>query len=174
MAGELLYLIILLLIALRNYLAGDSLIVPAGLLAIFLTALLLRERAERGRTDFINQLKSHRKELRGGGTITVDGLLLRYDTELCFYMVSVGTVFTNINIPTQYRVHRGESHPEAFACSLISLLTGWWSISGPQTTIAVLLQNLGGGVRKPVSLLIDAKLLEPAEGTNQAAKPLKS
>lgn len=173
MAGELLYLFILLLIALRNFLAGASLVLPGTLLAVFLLAVLLRERAERQRTDFLNQLKSQRKELRAGGTVAVDGLLLRYDTVLSYYVLSVGTLFTNVNIPTQYSLHHGESHPEAFACSIVTLLTGWWSISGPQTTIAVILQNLRGGDSKPVSLLIDAGLIDEQTASEGVNNPLE-
>ncbi len=163
MAGELLYLFVLFLVALRSYLADVSLLLPGAAIASFLLAIFLRERVVKQRTDFINQLKSHRRELRAGGTVVVDGLLLRYDSVLRYYEVSIGHLVTSIEIPTPYRLHKGESHPEAIICAVISLFTGWWSITGPQTTLAVILLNLGGGSKKPVSQLIDAGRIEDAE-----------
>lgn len=168
MIPELLYTLLLLLLIVRDLLQGDTPGIPLTLLSVLLAAVLLRERNERIRTDFINQLKSRRRELRNGGTVAVDGLLLRYDTVVVWYVLSVGTLFTNVTIRTRFRIYTGDAHPENIVCSAVSLLTGWWSITGPSSTIAAILSNLQGGARKPINLLIDAPLFEedPPEPAN--------
>lgn len=125
----------------------------------FLVALILRERAFRHRERFVNQLKSHRRELRNGGTVVVDQALVRYDTLLTTYIFTIGGLVTSIIVPSRYHHWTGEAPPQSLAFTLISWCTGWWCLGGPVTTVRCGIYNLRGGRIKSVAELIDKPLL---------------
>ncbi len=163
MLANLLFVLLLLLIFVSNYLRGLTLLWPGLALAVFAICLLIRFRQVRKRNDFLGQLKSQRRELRRGSTVSVDGAVLRYTTLLRAYSVSVGIVFTSIEIPTSFRITDGESQLESLWYSLLTLLTGWWSLTGPVQTMASLSQNLGPSGTKSVAELIDSAYLRRIE-----------
>ena len=70
---------------------------------VFIIAYHIREKNNRKRLEFINQLKSHRSELRKGGTVVVDSMLLRYDSLISTFYLNVGVLFMNIIIPSTYK-----------------------------------------------------------------------
>ena len=150
---------LILLFCLSTYVNGTGFYASLALLFAFVIVIIIREQRVRKRLDFINQLKSHRRELRSGGTVVVDSLLLRYDTKVTTYFLSVGIVLSSINIPSIYRVYTSEGHAESLVYSFCSLISGWWAFpGGPITTIAFLKQNLTGGQVLSVSELIDQDL----------------
>lgn len=152
------FLFLLLLLA-ATYIGGHAMAAPAVGLALFVAVILLREHRERARQDFINQLRGCRSELRAGGTVVVDNLLLRYDTELTTYHLCIGLLLETVLIPSRYQPATGEAHHESVLYSLCSLFSGWWAFpSGPMLTLGVIQRNLTGGERTVVALLIDEKL----------------
>ncbi len=158
---------------LARWTTGVSILLPLFWLLIFLGALFLRERRIRARTDFVNQLKSCRNELRRGGSVVVDNLVLRYNSPLTTFHLSVGALFFHVSIPSRYRPAYGENQPEAVTHSLCSLLFGWWSVPhGPLRTLHALMFNLQGGERTTVAWLIDRVLLERLSASG-LQKPLE-
>ena len=161
MGRDLVVFLVLLLLVVSSQITGVSELPSLFLFFLFSTAILVRGRRERERLDFINQLKSHRKELRERGTVVVDNTLLRYDTVLTSYSLTVGLLFADVVIPSRFRLYTGSEHPEAFVYSLCSLLSGWWSFpEGPLLTVNSIQQNLAGGDKTTVAELIDKPLLE--------------
>lgn len=151
---------LLALITLSRYLDDESYYLPLLLLLGFSGAVYFRERRRRERIDFINQLKSHRRDLRTGGAVTVNNLVLRYHSRLATYYVSVGGLLASVQIPSQFHLASTENHPVAVLYSIISLISGWWSVPhGPFETIRCLLHNWDGGEKTTVAMLIDEPLL---------------
>lgn len=142
-------------------LTGAAYLSLVGYLFLSLTAALyFRLRIERRRREFVLQLKSHRRELRAGGSVVVDQLLLRYDTPLTSYTMNIGSLFCSATIPSNYLLHTDERHGIALWYSMLSLLSGWWSPSGPLNTIHALHVNLRGGKRTTVAELIDGPVVK--------------
>lgn len=140
---------------------GRPLWAPLLFLLGFLLALYLRRKRHQQRTDFINQLKSHRRELRGGGTVFVDSLMLRYNTVVTTYNLSIGVVLLNIVIPSRHKIADGDDHGESLLYSVLSIISGWWAFpAGPVITLSVIKRNLSGGDKVSVGQLIDAPLLD--------------
>lgn len=160
MAWDILVFFLLTLITLSRYLRDLSVVEPATVLIVYCLFLAIRKHRKQQRIDFVNQLKSHRKELRAGATVEVNGLLLRYSTTVTTYSFSIGTLISSLTIPSVYRVYRNEQPFEALFYSLITLLTGWWSIMGPLTTLNIVAQNTGGGKTQSIAELIDRAYLE--------------
>lgn len=155
MGWQLLFLSVLLLVLWSNYISGASIAGPLLVLAVFLFSHLLRARRLKQRIDFINQLKSFRRELLAGGTVSVDQLLLRYDSVLTTYTVSVGIVAVSIRIPSTYRLSTDEQQSDGLLYSFATVIAGWWSLTGPVHTLQALAENIGGGEKKTVGELID-------------------
>lgn len=130
-----------------------------ALFGSYLCAVFFRERAFRERERFLNQLKSHRSELRRGGTVVVDQSLVRYDTLLTTYVMTIGGIFSSVTVPSRYHHWTGEAPPQSLCFTVLSLLTGWWSPGGPAATIRGGIYNLRGGRIKTVAELIDRPLL---------------
>ena len=152
---------LLLLVAVSHAISGATYLpVFAYFLLSLTTALYFRMKIERMRREFILQLKSHRRELRAGGSVVVDQILLRYDTPLTSYQANIGGILCSASIPSPYLVRSGEPHAIAFVYSALSLVTGWWSLSGPLFTVDALQRNLRGGVATTVAQLIDGPLIE--------------
>lgn len=160
-------------IALSAYLSGRDPTIPAVCVAAFLGLVLLREHRERRREDFTTQLRSYRQELRSGGTVVVDNLLLRYDTPVTTYNLNVGFLVGSVLVPSPYRIHTGDAHYEPLLYSIISLITGWWALppAGPLATLALVRQNLIGGMKTDVAHLIDAKLFNQTDDLNAIFAP---
>jgi hypothetical protein len=159
LAANFLFLFVVFLIFLSNYLRGTTLLWPLLVVAVFAICQLLRFRQIRVRNDFLGQLKSHRRELRRGSTVCVDDMLIRYETPVTSYVVSVGLLFLSIDIPSSFRLVQGENPLEALGFSCATLVAGWWSITGPLHTIRALLINLRGGDKISVAALIDPTYL---------------
>lgn len=164
MRPEFISLGLLLLIALSRHQSGGD---PAPFLlyaALFSTALWLRSSRERRRRDFVQQLKSCRKELRSGGTVVIDHNLVRYRSVIATYNMNIGGLLCSVLVPSPYRVlDANDEHHDSTLCSLASLLFGWWSIpGGPVQTLTNILQNISGGQRQTVAELIDLPLLKKA------------
>lgn len=160
MKQDLFVLAFLALACLHAFVRGTNMLAPLIVLGIFLLAVFVRESRRRKRADFITQLKSYRRELRSGGTVVVDNMMLRYDSPITSYHLTVGVLFTSIAIPSPYRLSTGEGHPESFIYSLLSLFSGWWAFPmGPILTLHYIRENLSGGEEMPVAMLIDGKLI---------------
>ncbi|MCC6953847.1 MAG: hypothetical protein IT290_06990 [Deltaproteobacteria bacterium] len=158
---DFLALFLLSLIVASTWKQGALVYPPLIYLVIYLGALLLRLRRERERELFVNQLKSHRKELRSGGTVVVDNQLLKYDTPVTTYLLQVGGLISVVTIPSRYHRYPDQARAEGLVYSLCTVCSGWWHLpAGPLDTVAVILENLRGGTRKSVAELIDGKLLQ--------------
>lgn len=163
MRPEIISLFLISLIALSRLQNGGDPTPFFLYLGLLVGVLWLRGRRERKRRDFVHQLKSCRKELRSGGTVVIDGHLLRYNSVISTFYLNFGGVFCSVRIPTHYRVtsEQNDHHHDSFYCSLGSLLTGWWAIpAGPLQTITTIIQNISGGERLSVAELIDLPLLK--------------
>lgn len=159
-------LFLLTLIALSAHQHGNLIYVPLGYIALYLAALYWRERRNRERDLFIYQLKSLRAELRAGATVSVDQLLLTYQTELTTFRVKVGALISSVEIPSRFHRFPAHGHGEQFIYSLCTLTSGWWCIpGGPLHTLGILLQNVSGGEKKRVCELIDGRRLSPSESS---------
>ena len=152
---ELISALSLLLLSVSAYLRGGLYLIPSAMLGSLLLAIFLRQRFRNARRDFVNQLKSYRKELRAGGTVIVEGMNLRLDTELSAYRCIVGTLFSTLVIESIFRKTEDGSHPDALTYSLGTLLLGWWSLSGPVWAMLALSENLRGGKRIKIQELIN-------------------
>lgn len=176
MFQELAVFSLLLLLVADDHLRGGTVSTSSTIaLAALLFALVLRARNEQNRIAFINQLKSHRKELRAGGTVTVDHHLLRYDSELSSYRLVIGVIFTQIIIPSRFRQDRSENNVAQFFYAIGSAVFGWWSLTGATVCLAAVLQSLGGGEKITVAKLIDGPLFNQNEENKpqQRAKPFQ-
>ena len=171
MGWDLFFFLLLLLLFTSAWMSGAPLTVPGIPLIIFISTVTLREFRNKSRQDFISQLKSCRKELRSGSTVCINNMLLRYDSKITSYYLTVGALFTTVTIPSSYLADDGETRIDALCYVLISLLCGWWSINGPFATTRTLLQNIHGGQRTTVAALIDEawlKKLGKASGQEKA------
>ncbi|MCB0323605.1 MAG: hypothetical protein KDD69_08525 [Bdellovibrionales bacterium] len=170
MGLNLLFFLATLLVVIGNAMRGASIAAPATVLALFLLALLCRTLKLRKDLILLNQLKSYRRELRQGGTVAVDSMLLRYDSTLTSYTVSVGFLVFNIEIPSGYRLFQEQDYGESFLYSLLTLATGWWSLNGPWHTIHTVLENSRGGRRGSVAMLIDGPRFRETNPATTASK----
>ncbi len=95
--------------------------------------------------------------------MVVDQLLLRYDTPLTSYQANIGGLLCSAAVPSNFAPQRGELHGIALFYSAVSLLSGWWSFSGPLFTVEALFKNLRGGIKTTVAELIDGPLFARRE-----------
>ena len=160
---------ILLLIFISTYLSGKTLAAAGLPLVLFILAVIFRALHEKTRQEFVSQLKSHRRELRAGATVRVDNMLLRYQSEITSYVMTVGILFTTVTIHSHYRRAGEEHHTDALFYSLLSFLLGWWAINGPLNTIQALAKNLHGGEKTTIALLIDRPLVKKLEEVEKKA-----
>lgn len=160
MFRDLVAIVLIAIIVVASFVRGDPFFSLLALFIIFVAAVFVREKHERARVDFINQLKSSRKELRSGGTVVVDNELIRYNTVLTTYWLNVGGLVANISIPSPFLATAGHDHSHGIFYSLVSLVSGWWAFpEGPIITINYLRQNLSGGNQITVAMLIDGALI---------------
>jgi len=155
-------ILLLLSILLGGSLASETSVLPSTLLlAVFVVTIVLRRLRSHHRLQFVNQLKSYRRELRNGGTVVVDNSLLRYNTVLATYYVNVGALFGSFYVPSHFHIHGTSEHSAPLLYSLASLVLGWWHLpTGPLITLALVAQNLSGGEQITVGRLIDGKFSE--------------
>jgi hypothetical protein len=145
---------------------------PLAYLLLLVVSLLLRSAQERTRIRFFNQLKSSRKELRHGGSVLVDGLVLHYHSVVTTYRYVIGGLFFSVLIPSRFRSTDRSSSAEAYLSALCSVFTGWWSIPhGPLVTVVTALQNLHGGEKIFVAELIDGARRAAEEDKKPKKKP---
>lgn len=151
---------ILFILLLSHLLTDRSLAYLSGFLFVtFVGAVVVRERRLRERQRFVNQLKSHRRELRSGGTVVVDDRLFRYDTVVATYVSAVGGLVATVHVPSRYRPVAEDGGGSAFLYTLLSLVAGWWSPHGPLSTISCGVHNLRGGRMTTVAELVDGPLI---------------
>lgn len=149
-------LLIIVMILVGCHLHNESIVAPSILLIAFVSAVVFREIRERTRAKFIGQLKNYSKELQGGGSVLVDGMILRYGSVLTTYRVTVGGVFESVTISSPYQTYTGETETKAIVFSLLSLCFGWWAFPyGPINTMRLVQLNLMGGEGTTVGQLID-------------------
>lgn len=164
MGWDIFFFLLLLLLFASAWVTGSSLLIPSIPLAAFTIGVLVRAQHNKKRQEFVSQLKSCRKELRSGGTVSIDNMLLRYESSITTYYITVGTLLNTIVIPSPYQIYKtGETHSEGLIYGLISLLAGWWAINGPLTTVHTLVQNIRGGESTTVAMLIDEPLFRNRE-----------
>lgn len=127
-----------------------------SLLVLIVILAIIREQQIRVRQIFVNQLKSYQKDLRAGGTVMVDGILVRHTSVFHTYYVNIGAILGSITIPTRYHLDTGIEDARGLLCSLVSLISGWWSLPyGPLINLALVQQNFRGGEKSTVMELID-------------------
>jgi hypothetical protein len=144
------------LIILSRYQNGEATLPFVGYLCLLIGALLAKHQRDQQREEFLLQLKSQRSELRRGGTVVVNGMLLRYQTVLATYRIHIGGLLCDVSIPSPFRSVVKGDRTEAFLSSICTMMGGWWSFPhGPAITLAAILLNLTGGERKSVAELID-------------------
>ncbi len=161
MQRDLLTLFLFCLIIFSTYNNGLNPSIPLLFLALYILAMIFRNNLRQKRIEFINQLKSHRNELRNGGAVVIDGIVLRYSSQITSYQIPVGGIVGHMDILTPYRKYKQGDNGEAIILSLTALATGWWAIPyGPITTCKAIYNNLKGGSKTTVAKLIDEKLLE--------------
>ncbi|MCB0345786.1 MAG: hypothetical protein KDD66_11760 [Bdellovibrionales bacterium] len=166
---EFVIFVVLLGLCITEAIHGGHIWTPLILLAAFLSVIYLRRKRRLQRADFVNQLKSYRRELRGGGTVVVDSLMLRYNTTVTTYNLSIGAIITNFIIPSRHQVANGEDHGESLLYSVLSLVSGWWAFpTGPIITLSIIKRNLTGGDQITVGQLIDAPLLQAVAPQEQS------
>ena len=154
---HLLSILVLSLLSIRQILYDRTPLVPLVSLIALMLLLAFSLYVYEKRKRFVTQLKSHRKELRAGGTVVVDGVLLRYDTQLTQYLLSVGIFFSTIRFTSAYRQYDSNGHAEKWWCSLVTLVCGWWSFFGPLAVLEAIVHNASGGRRITVGQLIDSE-----------------
>lgn len=154
MLSDIFVLFLLAFVALSQWLDGRAPLVMLCFIGFLLLGMYLRERNKRLRTAFLNHLRASSKELQAGGSLLVDGKVLRYDTELTTFYASVGSLFSVVIVPSRYHFPDEGRSAGALSLSLLSLISGWWSPTGPIHTLSFLHQNLSGGERKRVQELI--------------------
>ena len=162
MPRDLAVIAFLTIICISRYLTGDPYLIFLIYLAVFSYGAYYKRQRLHDRREFINQLKSHRHELRQGGTVVVNHSLLRYGSEITTYHLAVGGIFSCELIPSRYHV-AGEDNGEPITYSLLSFITGWWAFPyGPIVTASSIYRNIRGGERQTVAELIDGPLIRRA------------
>lgn len=127
-----------------------------SLLVLIVILAIIRDQQLRVRQIFVNQLKSYQKDLRAGGTVIVDGMLIRKTSVLHTYYINIGALLGSITIPTRYHLDTGIDDARGLLCSLVSLVSGWWSLPyGPLINLVLVQQNFRGGEKSTVMELID-------------------
>ncbi|GEM_PF-5047910 len=155
MFQEIIIFLFFCLLILGAVIGGGDIWLPSVLILGYVLLIWYRNTLDRERATFRNQLRSYRNELRQGGTVVVDQLLLRNETIVTTYQLTVGLILTSLTISSPYRVYSDNEAPEGLLYSAGSLLAGWWAFpSGPTRTIASLAQNLSGGRRETVASLL--------------------
>lgn len=153
MWSDLFLLVLTALVALAQALDGQPPWVMLFFFSFFGLMLLLRERQNRRRREFLDLLRCSRQALMAGGTVMINDRCIRYNTALVTYKASVGALFSSVTICSRYHhLDEGRSH-EAVALNILSLMSGWWSPTGPLHTLACLKQNFAGGEKQLVSEL---------------------
>ena len=156
MLQEFWILLFFLLLFAGSWFGGGDVWLPGTMILSYLLLIWLRNRREYERTVFRQQIRSYRTELRQGGTVVVDGLLLRRESVVTSYDLTVGLILTSLTISSPYRLYTDDDTPEALLYSLGSLITGWWAFpSGPLQTIKLITQNLSGGNKETVAALFE-------------------
>ncbi|MCC6932914.1 MAG: hypothetical protein IT292_06640 [Deltaproteobacteria bacterium] len=132
---------------------------PALYSALVLTAIIIKTQREYQRGRFITQLKSCRGELRSGSTVLIDGLMLRYDSILTTYHLTIGAIASLIKVPSLYLLHKPEDKHAGIFYTGVSLIFGWWTFpSGVSLTTYNLYKNTHGGETISIKDLVDPNL----------------
>ncbi len=152
---EVLVALVIVLIALRYYYLNISLLIPLLAASVLFAAWILRDLSEHMRWRRKMLLKSYRRELRRGESVMINGELLRYDTELTTYVLTVGVVLTDIRILSNYTVRKESLSPISFVYTFGSICLGWFSLFGPFTTFLTVVQNIRGSRCESVAMIID-------------------
>lgn len=152
---EILVAIVIVLVALRYYFLGVSMLIPSLAASILIAAWIARDISEHARWKRTMLLKSYRQEFRRGESVILNGELLRYDTELTTYVLCVGMILTDIRILSNYTLSKESLPSIALLYSFGSILLGWFSLFGPFTTLQSVIVNVRGNHRESVAMIID-------------------
>ena len=142
-----------------------------AMLGIFITSLWLRQRNLRLRQEFLNQLKKEKREILRGGAVLIDEEIYRKDTVLSSYQMSVGAIFSSVNLSSPFSQYHGYPNHQALFYSLASLATGWLALPfGPAITLTFIAKNLTGGNKKNVQDLLEPNNERPIESKVKAIR----
>jgi hypothetical protein len=102
--------------------------------------------------EFDTWLSRNAPAIARGGAMYGDALVSP-TTVLTRYQVALSFLIVTLKIPTRfYIVDHDRTRAVAAACTLVSLLLGWWGIPwGPVYTVQVVTRNLRGGIRQTVA-----------------------
>jgi hypothetical protein len=130
-------------------------LIPSLAALVLIGAWLCRELSEHARWKRKMLLKSFRRQFRRGEGVIIDGEVLRYDTELTTYVMTVGIIISDIRIFSNYTLRKESLPSVAILYSFFSVIFGWFSIFGPFTTLQTILENFQGSRRESVAMIID-------------------
>ena len=149
-------LLVLLLVASSHYMNGNLQLAGlfGGLLLFALAGLIARAVFRRKRLLFYAQLCSKKKVLGSGNSVLVDGQSVKLSDTLTYDEASIGLLLTSLRVRLPYRLREEQRPLSGFICVLVSLISGWWSITGPVETVLVLKELWLGGVKVSVAELI--------------------
>ncbi len=113
---------------------------------------------DRAQRDFATYVTANVDSIRSG-TANYKGQPLSYATRLRVYHTALSFLIVSFKLPSGIVVVGGPSARRTHAaCSLVSLLLGWWGLPwGPIFTVQVLINNLRGHREFTMAELIEGK-----------------
>lgn len=166
--GMIIFGAIFVISAIVNIIDGDlSNAYAAGSISLILFGVhLLHRQQERQTSAFLTMLMENKEEMKRDRSkpmfwedipLTYDSYVVQYQmcTSILFMTWENATTYLSDQSPRRYQMN--------LVSSLIALITGWWGIPwGPICTVRSLYRNMRGGIKTPVSDLINM-LENPAE-----------
>jgi hypothetical protein len=125
--------------------SGDVLV--GGAVAVIAAGYFLFFRAQRkANEDMLRELASRRGDLETMGVAHVTGHVINKDARLRRYTTTISFLLVSVRLQSRLFLPSERSAPMAIACTLGSLLFGWWGLPwGPIWTIQSIVSNLRGG-----------------------------
>ncbi len=125
--------------------------------------LYFLRRGEAQNEELEDWVKRNAAGIRGGGADR-DGVLVTPETRLRQYTYVISLIVLAVRVPSRLRVleHDEQALGAAVACSLISFVLGWWSLSGLIWTPQAIYKNLRGGNTLTVESLLPSATFSEA------------
>ena len=147
--------------------ASTENVVAGGAVALIAAGYFLFFRAQRQANEaMLRELASRRGVLESMGVAHVGGRVINRDAQLRRYSTTISFLFVSVRLQSRLFLPSESAAPMAVACTLGSLLFGWWGIPwGPIWTIQTVFSNLRGGKAVAALDLARAGAPQPAPET---------
>jgi len=139
---------------------SQAALISGAILLFGFLGIVFRNYFQKKRHKFYAQLCSEKAILDSGNSTKIEGVNVSSSSILSYDEASIGMLLTSIRVRLPYRLKTEKRPLSSLICILVSLISGWWSITGPLDTIIVLKDLLSGGPSLSLGSLLSKAPLE--------------